>query len=123
MLLKRGFEGPGICILCKAKSETHAHLFVHCVYAGKVCKQAVTKLDPSSRIEDEQTIEQRMKAWWKNDRVGQFEAFPALFIYTIWETRNRAIFKDTLTSPELTANILVQKVVEHQKEIKKNRRG
>ena len=88
------------------------------MYAGIVWNLVVSKLDPSPSTEEDQTLEKRMKIWWKNERVGQFEAFPALFVFTIWETRNRAIFKDTLTSPEITVNILVQKAKEHQKEIK-----
>ena len=99
MLLKHGFEGPGYCSLCKAKNETHSHLFFHCVYAGTVWKKVVSKLDPSSSIEGEESLEHRMKKWWNNERVGQYETFPTLFVYTIWETRNRAIFKDSLTTP------------------------
>ena len=63
-------------------------------------------------------LEQCMKTWWNNERVGQFEALPALFVFTIWEKRNKSIFKDTLPSPELIVNILLQKVMELQKEIK-----
>ena len=59
-----------------------------------------------------------MKKWWNNERVGHYEAFPALFVFTIWETRNRAIFKDMLTTPELTINVLLQKAMEHQTEKK-----
>ena len=77
------------------------------MYAGTVWKQVVKKLNPVPSTEEDETLEQRMKIWWKNERVGQFEAFPALFVFTIWETRNKAIFKDTLTSLEITVNILV----------------
>ena len=55
-----------------------------------------------------------MKNWWSNERVCQHEAFLALFVFTIWETRNRAIFKNIWTSSEITVNVLLQKIMEHQ---------
>ena len=68
MLLNRSFEGIGYCSLCKAENETHSHLFFHCVYAGTVWKQVVNKLDPSPSIEDEESLEHRMKNWWNNQK-------------------------------------------------------
>ena len=43
---------------------------------------------------------------------------PTLFVFTIWDVRNKSIFKDTLPSSDLTVNLLLQKVMEHRKEIK-----
>ena len=68
--------------------------------------------------EEDQPLEQRMRTWWNNNRVCQYEAMPALFVFTIWLVRNKAIFKDTLPSFDLTVNLLLQKVMEHHKEIK-----
>ena len=59
-----------------------------------------------------------MRTWWNNNRVCQYKAMPTLFVFTIWETRNKDIFKDTLSSPDLTPNLLLQNVMEHHKEIK-----
>ena len=59
-------------------------------------------------------MEHREKKWWNNERVCQYEALPTLFVYTIWETRNRAILKKNWTSPDIIVNMLLQKVMEHQ---------
>ena len=29
VLLKRGFHGPKICLLCKSENETNSHIFSH----------------------------------------------------------------------------------------------
>ena len=92
-LLKRGFNGPGYCVLCRAESETNSHLFFHCTYVGTLWKQVTNKLDPSTSIEDEEYLEHKVKNWWNNERACQHEALPALFVFTIWETRNREILK------------------------------
>ena len=43
---------------------------------------------------------------------------PALFVFTIWEARNKAFFKDILPNSDLIFKLLMQKVMEHCKEIK-----
>ena len=35
-LLKRGFTGPGLCLLCKENEETISHLFIHCSFYKSV---------------------------------------------------------------------------------------
>ena len=105
--MRRGFNGPGYCALCRAGSETISHLFLHCTYAGTVWKQVTNKLDPATTTVEDESMEHRVKKWWNNGRVCQHEALPALFVYTIWETRNRAIFKKNWTSPEITINMLL----------------
>ena len=108
-------KGLVIAVYAKRRIKQILTFFSHFTYAGTVWKQAVHKLDPSTSTEDEESLEHRMKKWWSNERVGQYEALHVLFVFTVWETRNRAIFKDILTSPEIPVNVLLQKVVEHQK--------
>ena len=45
MIQKWGFEGPGICPLCKSSDETNAHLFASCSYAGIVWNGMISKLE------------------------------------------------------------------------------
>ena len=107
-------KGLVIAVYAKRRIKQILTFFSHFTYAGTVWKQAVHKLDPSISTEDEESLEHRAKKWWSNERVCEHEAFPALFVFTIWETRNRAIFKKKIMSPELTVNVLLQKAMEHQ---------
>ena len=66
--------------------------------------------------------EQRAKDWWANEALCNYAAFPILFVYTIWETRNRAIFKNLWTPIDITTNILVQKAQEYQSFPKKGKK-
>jgi hypothetical protein len=36
ILQRRGFSGPGICLLCKLNVETTQHLFLDCDFAVEV---------------------------------------------------------------------------------------
>jgi hypothetical protein len=41
-LLKRGWQGPGYCYLCKGNEETTFHLFVHCPFTISIwCKTCI----------------------------------------------------------------------------------
>ena len=62
----------------------------------------------------EGTWEQRTQAWWNNTAVCNFVAFHVLFVYTIWEARNRENFKNIWTPIDVTSALLVQKVEEHK---------
>ena len=62
----------------------------------------------------EGTLEHRTLAWWNNATVCNFAAFLVLFVYTIWEARNRAIFKNLWTPSNITSALLVQKAQEHR---------
>ena len=77
-------------------------------------KQVSYKLDPSSNLDEDNSFEHRMKNWWSNERVCPHEALPALFVFTIWETRNKVVFKDIWTPTEITVNVLLQKLMKHQ---------
>ena len=71
-------------------------------------KQVSYKLDPSSNPDEDESLENRLKRWWGNERVRTHEALSTLFVFTIWETRNRAVFKTTWTPLEITVNVLMQ---------------
>ena len=86
MLEKRGFEGPGLCSLCRSSNETSSHLFALCPYAGNVWMGVVGKLSAGRTHERESaTLEERSKTWWHDEGVGLYESFPVLFVYSIWE--------------------------------------
>jgi hypothetical protein len=51
-LLKRGFVGPSLCILCGAAEETMNHLLNTCPYTAQIWDQAATIMRTSDRLRD-----------------------------------------------------------------------
>ena len=101
MLQNRGFEGPRICPLCKSSDETSARLFDSCSYAGSVWNGMISKLEADKVHEAIVPLEKETKAWWNDERVGPFEDFPIMFVYSIWESRNKTIFNNTWIPPDI----------------------
>ena len=92
MLKKRGFEGPSIYSLCKMNEETISHLFSLCPYAGSVWIGVTRTLSNKGTHEIQTaTLEECTKSWLQDEAVGLYEAFPVLFVYSIWEAQNRTI--------------------------------
>ena len=60
------------------------------------------------------SLEHIIKNWWNDDRVHNYEALHALFVFTIWEARNRAVFQNTWNPSEIIEKVLLQKMMEHQ---------
>ena len=63
VLLKRGFHGPIIFLLCRYENETNSHLFSSCTYAGTVWEKTIRKLDPSLNPSEDTSLEHRFKNW------------------------------------------------------------
>ena len=61
----------------------------------------VNKLDIDRAHEANGTLEEKTKAWWSDEKVDQFEAFPILYVYSIWEARNKSIFNNTWVPPDI----------------------
>ena len=116
MLQKHGFEGPRFFPLCRASDETSSHLFASCPYAGSVWNGVVGKLEADKAHEANATLEERTKAWWNDKRVGPFEAFPILFVYSIWVAKNKAIFNNTWIPPNIVISLLMSKIQEHKRD-------
>ena len=121
MLQKHGFEGPGLCFLCGTSEETSSHLFASCSYAGMVWKGVVNRLDANRAHEAIGTLEEKTKAWWSDEKVDQFEAFPILYVYSIWEARNKAIFNNTWVTPDTVIPLIFNKIHEHKKDSTRNK--
>ena len=56
-------------------------------------------------INMEGSWEKKTKASWNNKAVCGFNAFPVLFVYTIWEAQNRAIFKNLWTPTDISLQL------------------
>ena len=110
MLQKRGFEGQGICSLCISSDETSSHLFASYPCAGNVWNGMIKKLEVEKVHEVNVPFEEKTKSWSNNERVGPFEAFPILFVYSIWEARNKTIFNNTWIPPDIVISLLMNKL-------------
>ena len=109
-LRKRGIQGPGFCILCKQDDELTSRLFGTCSYAGKVWTDVTRSLSQGRMRILEGTWEQRTKGWWNNKAICEFSDFPVLFVFTIWEAQNRAMFKNSWNPIDMSSAVLMQKV-------------
>ena len=63
------------------------------------------------------TLEERTKDWWLDQRVCAYEAFLILFIFSIWEARNRDIFNNSWTPHDITISLLISKVQETKRDV------
>ena len=109
------FQGPNLCILCKWSDEKSSHLFSSFPYIGNKWTTASWVLTQDRTfMNHEATLEHRAQMWWWNTAVFCFDAFRVLFVYSIWEARNRAIFQNIWFPPEITLALLMQKVQVHK---------
>ena len=106
-LRKRGFQGIGFCSLCKLGEELTSHLFGSCTYAGQVWNNAAQDITQARMDNTKGDWEQRAKDWWANEALFNYASFLVLFVYTMWETRNRVIFKNPSTPIDISTNMLV----------------
>jgi ribonuclease HI len=89
-LRHRGWEGPGICPLCKQESEDVHHLLVHCIFTKEVW-HLLTNFFP-------QPVDWRgptLSACFR-DCIKQKSASPSLaahICWQIWKERNFVIFE------------------------------
>ena len=85
-------------------------------YAGSVWKGAVGNLKAGRTHEGTSaSLEERTKSWWLDERAGLYEAFSVLYVFSIGEARNRAIFNNSWTPPDITISLLMSKVQETEK--------
>jgi len=103
--LKRGWNGPNRCALCKEDAESVFHLFIFCSYAVQVWKMLADSLKPSIAWESE-NLERSFEKWEQDNSVKSYAAFPSLLVSDLWWARNQAIFQDTFTPPEVTAGLI-----------------
>jgi ribonuclease HI len=90
-LRRRGWEGPGICILCKLASEDVNHLLVHCVFSREVWNLLIQSFSLSVDWKGP-TLSACFSSW-----TSQKSSSPSLAAHTcwqIWAERNKAVFED-----------------------------
>jgi hypothetical protein len=88
-LLKRGWQGPRLCLLCRGNEETGLHLFVQCPFTVSIWNKI--------------TIHFKLVFGWMGSivlecfdywlrRNSACSSLPTLICWYIWNDRNLAIF-------------------------------
>lgn len=91
-LLKRGFTGPNICILCKKDEEDTTHLFVHCSFLVKTWSELQRLFD----FQAEWTginLDDCFYRWTQQNPT--FKTLPIFVIWEIWRSINKALFESS----------------------------
>ena len=103
-LQKRGFQGSGSCVLCKAESVIH--LFLTCPYCVQVWKECVKLLGLGLECRWEgDSILLAWENWKKMESLEIMAALPFLVTWGIWLARNNLIFNGKACTPSITASM------------------
>ena len=88
-LQRKGWEGPGFCILCGMENEDNYHLFYHCYFAKTNLELLCTNWNFTVPV-----LSNTMDfiGWWFR-RGSVFRAIPILFHWFIWCNRNINFFE------------------------------
>ena len=97
-LIRRGWEGPGRCHLCKSDFESNLHLGVECSYTKSVWKEIESKVNIQNLWVGD-TVLNCLKNWVFNSKVQPIRSLPILVFWFIWKSRNRSCFDNLDTSP------------------------
>ena len=98
VLVKRGFEGPGRCYLCKMEVETNYHLGVDCPYTKSVWLDLEDKLN-FRNLWYGTFVTDCLKNWFLNMQVKHIRSFPVIVLWFLWKARNHRCFEDQSLLP------------------------
>lgn len=89
-------------------------MFSSCPYVRDVCYSTTKNLNNDRiSIRSALTLEQLTQIWRHDAGVRCYCTFLALFVFNIWEARNKANFQNKWVPPNITT-LLLQKVQEHK---------
>ena len=106
VLQKRSFQGPGWCVMCKRELETTHHLFYTCCFSSEVWRVVSTLVGFNCQWEGD-SIGAAWDSWWRRTPQKHLKILPLLVIWGIWLAQNKAIFKDTSSTPAVTGALAV----------------
>jgi hypothetical protein len=90
-LQNRGWQGPGMCYLCRQQRETNNHIFVNCVLLHCVWSE-IKKVVKAQSWMDSNSLVECFHNW--NSQNSHYQALPAFTCWNIWMDRNKALFED-----------------------------
>jgi len=106
VLQKRNINGPGWCTLCKREQESITHLFITCSFAKEVWNHC-SMLVGRHLSWDGDTVERAWDRWWRRTPANKLRTLPLLVTWGIWLARNKVIFNDKPSLPEITSAMAV----------------
>jgi hypothetical protein len=111
-LRKRGWQGPGVCCLCKSDEEFVEHLFVHCPFTKNIWHMLRCLLN-TYVVWGGISLEFNLKFWV--NRYNSLRALPGFTCLGIWCYRNSLLFNNKAYSLEILVNNIKCSFYEHQK--------
>ena len=92
-LQKRGWHGPGICILCRMNEDTIHHLFLECTVSKRVF---FVFLEQSGLpFIKKCSVRTFLELWYKSISIHSASSYLPLFIFwSLWKMKNNCLFDD-----------------------------
>jgi hypothetical protein len=100
---KRCIVDPGWCPLCKGDNESNTHLFLFCSFSRKVWLELSSLLNQVV-VWDGLNVELAWKSWLQTPVYKSIKALPLIVCWGIWLARNKAIFQDSPSLPEIVVS-------------------
>jgi hypothetical protein len=110
-LLKRGFQGPSICVLCKESEESLLHLFGDCSFI-KIIWQTITKELKLVNNWQGGIFENSLLNWTK--RKENWNEIPCLICWEVWKHKNLLIFEGQKKNHIRVCNYILQELGEQK---------
>jgi ribonuclease HI len=95
-LRRRGWEGPGLCSLCRHAQEDVPHIFIHCDFSTEVWNKTLNFFKLSFSWKGE-TLSDCFNSWHSNKSSPN--ALAVFVSWHLWIERNNALFEDRTPSP------------------------
>jgi len=92
-LRRRGWTGPGICVLCREADEDLHHLFFNCCFAREIWRSICTTLRVHWQFGDN-TVESIVQHWIGHQK--KHKSLLVFYCWGIWRCRNSSIFQNVL---------------------------
>ena len=99
-LQRKGWQGPGFCILCGANEEDNKHLFYFCPFVIETSQLLIECL----KIQIPQFEGTKDCLQWWMQRGKSLWPIPILFHWHLWCGRNKKIFEGRCVNPADIAN-------------------
>jgi len=110
VMCRRGWIGPGYCILCKQDVETAAHLFIHCLFTQQIWKD-ISRFMGIPSTWRQNSLRACFTHWVNNQKLHP--ALPLFICWGVWLHKNRCLFEDTAINPVSTALKIVASYKEY----------
>eukprot|EP00253_Pinus_taeda_P030057 PITA_30057 len=101
-LQSRYMHGPRRCTLCKDEVESINHLFLNCIETKNIWGE-LEKLMNKKFEWGNGNLDEAWSKWWHQYPKGNMRNLPPIICWGVWLARNRSIFQDKGTPPNVTA--------------------